>query len=432
MQGKFWNLRGRRGKAENSQAKVPDSDDTPKNSGCDRPDTEEAISRRERIFQVIDGARMHTVHPKNALSEYVVEKKTPLYEWHLSHGGRMVPFAGYLLPVQYETGVIAEHNAVRKNAGLFDVSHMAEFIIAGKDALDNLQFIFTNDFKNMKTGRVRYTFLCSEAGGIIDDLVVCKMDEGRYMLVVNAANREKDAAWIKSRIFGACSFEDISDSLAQIAIQGPEAQEIFSSVSKTIPEKYYTLIENGLAAGIPCIVSRTGYTGEDGFELYCKNEDAVNLWEKLTDAGKTRGLVPCGLGCRDTLRFEAGMPLWGHEMDETITPFEADLSFAVKPDKPEFIGKAALQKNARPQRIRTGIEITGRGIVREHTEVFYGGKKAGRTTSGTFCPFLGKAYAMALLDTACSRPGTIVEADVRGRMIEGVTCSLPFYSRKSI
>ncbi|MCL2833063.1 MAG: glycine cleavage system aminomethyltransferase GcvT [Treponema sp.] len=358
-----------------------------------------------------------------------MEKRTPLFEWHSSNGGRMVSFAGYSLPVQYETGVIAEHNAVRKNAGLFDVSHMAEFTLTGKDALRNLGLIFTNDFTNMVTGRVRYTLLCNETGGIIDDLVVCKMDEGRYMLVVNAANREKDAAWIGKKISGDCCFEDVSDDWAQIALQGPQSQKILASVSNTIPSKYYTLIENGSAAGIPCIISQTGYTGEDGFELYCKNNDAVLLWEKLLDAGKNAGLLPCGLGCRDTLRLEAGMPLWGHEMDETITPFEAGLSFGVKMNKPDFIGKTALEKKFRPSRLRTGIEITGRGIAREKSAVYSGGVQIGITTSGTFCPYLEKACAMALLDAGFAKPGIAVNIDVRGRMIEGVTCTLPFYKK---
>ena len=342
----------------------------------------------------------------------------------------MVPFAGFSMPVQYETGVIAEHNAVRKNAGLFDVSHMGEFVLKGKDALSNLQFILTNDFTGMKTGRVRYSLMCNEEGGIIDDLVVCRMDEERYLLVVNAANREKDAAWIAEQLRGGCDFEDISDNIAQIAIQGPASQAILSSLSKTIPEKYYTLIENGSAAGIICVVSKTGYTGEDGFELYCKNEDAQALWEKLLEAGCEAGLVPCGLGSRDTLRLEAGMPLWGHEMDESITPFEAGLGHAVKMDKPDFTGKTALKEKTRPSRIRTGIEITGRGIAREKSAVYHNGVQAGFTTSGTFCPYLEKACAMALLDPDCGRPGTKIEVDVRGRMLEGITCELPFYKRK--
>jgi len=360
--------------------------------------------------------------------ESIVDKQTSLFQWHTINGGRMVSFAGFSMPVQYETGVIAEHNAVRNSAGLFDVSHMGEFIITGKDALTNLNYIFTNDFSDMYAGRVRYTLMCNEEGGIIDDLVICKFNDERYMLVVNAANSEKDAVWIKERLRGDCVFEDVSGDFAQIALQGPASLSILTSISNTIPRKYYTFIENGSVSGIPCIVSRTGYTGEDGFELYCKNEDALSLWEKLLDAGRYANIIPCGLGSRDTLRLEAGMPLWGHEMDEETTPFEAGLSFAVKMEKPDFIGKAALAKPA--IRIRTGIEITGRGIIREKTDVFHNGQKIGVTTSGTFCPYLEKSCAMVYLDPAYNKPGIIVQAQARGKMIEGITCALPFYKRK--
>jgi aminomethyltransferase len=360
-----------------------------------------------------------------------LEEKTPLYQWHSTHGGKIIPFAGYLLPVQYADGVIAEHNAVREAAGLFDVSHMGEFVIKGADALSALNRIMTNSFTGMSTGRVRYTLMCNEAGGVVDDLVVCKMGEERYMLVVNAANRGKDAAWIKEKLSGgSVSFEDISDSIAQIAIQGPASQAILASVSKTIPEKYYTLIENGAAAGIDCIVSRTGYTGETGFELYSAAGEAESLWERLLDAGKSAGLVPCGLGARDTLRLEAAMPLYGHEIDDGITPFEAALGFAVRMDKPDFIGKKALAGKENPHRIRAGLKITGRGIARENSEVFFDGNPVGKTTSGTFCPWLKGAFAMALLDVRAAKPGAQVSVDVRGRRIEAEICPLPFYGAR--
>jgi len=360
----------------------------------------------------------------------------------------MVPFGGFLLPVQYETGVIAEHCAVRERAGLFDVSHMGEFVISGKEALPALQRLFTNDFSTMASGRVRYTLMCNNEGGIIDDLVICKMDDERYFLVVNASNREKDAVWIKNRLSeepwsGAdLRFEDISDSIAQIALQGPASPSILASVSDTIPQKYYTLIEKGKAAGIDCIVSRTGYTGETGFEFYCKNSDAQALWEKLLEAGKEAGketgkeagLIPCGLGARDTLRLEASMPLYGHELDETINPFEAALSFAVKMDKDNFIGKEALMGKENPAlyggRIRTGLKVIDRGIVREHCPVFYQGKNIGVTTSGTFCPFLKQSLAMALISVEYARAGIQLLAEVRGKMIEVETCAMPFYTKE--
>jgi aminomethyltransferase len=360
-----------------------------------------------------------------------MEKKTPLYQWHEAHGGKMVPFAGYLLPVQYGQGVIAEHLAVRERAGLFDVSHMGEFLVKGTGALAALQRILTNDFSGMAIGRVRYTLMCGAGGGVIDDLVVCKMAEDRYMLVVNAANRGRDAAWIRSCLGGGAggdvSFEDISDSLAQIALQGPESPGILASLSTDFPGKYYTFIEHGKAAGVDCVVSRTGYTGEAGFELYCAPEKAEELWEALLEAGEGRGLIPCGLGARDTLRLEAAMPLYGHEMDETVTPFEAGLGFAVKMGKGDFIGRAALAGKERPARVRVGVRVTGRGIVRDGAALFCRGELVGKATSGTFCPFLKEALAMALVDAKCAEPGTPLEADVRGKRITAEICALPFY-----
>ena len=358
-------------------------------------------------------------------------RKTPLYNWHEANGGKIVPFAGYLLPVQYETGVITEHCAVREKAGLFDVSHMGEFVISGAGALEAVQRLFTNDFSNMSTGRVRYTTMCNDKGGILDDMIVYKMDEQRYMLVPNAANKEKDAAWIQAHI-GNAVFEDLSDSFGQIALQGPASTAILASVSETIPQKYYTFIEKGKAAGFECIISQTGYTGETGYEIYCKSEDTESIWKALLEAGKAAGLISCGLGARDTLRFEASMPLYGHEMNETINPFEAGLSFAVKMDKADFIGKAALLPYAganKPERIRVGLRVTGKGIIREQCPLFHEGKNIGVTTSGTFCPHLKQAMAMALVKTEFSSPGIKLEADVRGRMIEAEVCAMPFYKR---
>jgi len=360
-----------------------------------------------------------------------MEKKTPLYQWHVAHGGKIVPFAGYLLPVQYENGVIAEHNAVREKCGLFDVSHMGEFVLKGKDALANLNYILSNEFSDMSVGRVRYTLMCNEKGGIVDDLVVCKMEEGRYMLVVNAANRDKDAAWIKGRLGKAgrdVSFEDISDSIAEIALQGAKAPEILAKVCKTIPSGYYTLIEKGNVAGIDCIVSKTGYTGSFGFEFFCAAKDAPALCDKLMEAGKAEGLIPCGLGARDTLRLEASMPLYGHEMTDDITPFEAGLGSAVRMEK-DFVGRDALKGREKPSRIRVGLKVTGRGIVREHCDLFSGGEKVGETTSGTHCPYLKTALAMGIVKIPFSKTDTKLEADVRGRRIEVEVVPMPFYKK---
>lgn len=360
-----------------------------------------------------------------------MELKTPLYAWHETHGGRMVSFGGYILPVQYQDGVIAEHKAVRTHAGLFDISHMAEMTLEGPDALANLQRIFTNDFRNMKKGRVRYTLMCNDRGGILDDLVVCKMDEGRYFLVLNASNRATDAAWIREHLEGDVIFTDISDSTALIALQGPASPAILSRLADhaSIPEKYYTLVEDGRVGDIPCIVSRTGYTGELGYEFYCAPKDAVKLWELLLETGAPDGLVPCGLGARDTLRLEASMPLYGHEMDEETTPFQAGLHFAVKMDKENFIGRSALEGQEEPDIVRVGLEVTGRGIVREHEDIYRGERKVGHTTSGTMCPWIGKALAMAYVEKDLSLPGTELEVDVRGRRIGVKVVGLPFYKR---
>ena len=360
-----------------------------------------------------------------------MELKTPLYDCHVALSGKIVPFAGYLLPVQYPSGVIAEHMAVRQKAGLFDVSHMGEVFLSGPDALSNLNRLMTNDFTSMTDGQVRYSLMCNENGGIVDDLIVYRMNAERYMVVVNAANRQKDAAWMRDRLSGSVLFEDASDDWAQIALQGPRSRDILAKLAgaSSIPEKYYTFIENGEVAKIPCIVSQTGYTGEHGYELYCKPAHAAKLWNALLEAGREEGLIPCGLGTRDTLRLEAAMPLYGHEMDDGITPLEAGLGFAVKMKKPDFIGKSAIEARGPLTRKRVGLLVTGRGIARENCPVYLGGAEIGRTTSGTHLPFLAKPAAMALLDIAHTEPGAAVEIDVRGRKIPAEVVALPFYKR---
>ena len=360
-----------------------------------------------------------------------MERKTPLYEEHAALGGKLVPFAGYWLPVQYPTGVIREHLAVRNQCGLFDVSHMGEVIYRGKDALANLQRLLTNDFASLTDGRVRYSPMCNPAGGVVDDLIVYRLNAEAYWVVVNAANRSKDVAWMRENLFGDCTLEDVSDTVAQLALQGPRARAILGKIARAedMPGKYYTFVPQGLAAGIPCLISQTGYTGEDGFELYCSPADAPALWRALLAAGAEEGLIPCGLGARDTLRLEAAMPLYGHEMDEGITPLEAGLGWAVKMDKPDFIGRQALMDRGAPRKIRVGLEMVGRGIARERCPLYRGEEQVGITTSGTHCPSLGKAVAMALVEIARALPGTELEAEVRGRRIAVRVVPLPFYQR---
>ncbi len=361
-----------------------------------------------------------------------MDKKTPLYQRHVSAKGKIVPFAGYQLPVQYDTGVIKEHMAVREKSGIFDVSHMGEFILKGKDALYNIQRLVTNDCSKMQDGQVKYSPMCNEEGGIIDDLLIYRKNVDSYLLVVNAANRQKDRVWIEKNITGEVVFEDISDGIAQIALQGPNSNAILMQLGnkEMIPEKYYTFKEEVDIAGVSCLVSRTGYTGEDGFELYCSSEDALKLWDELIKAGsESFGLIPSGLGARDTLRLEAGMPLYGNEMNESISPYQVGLEFTVKLDKEDFIGKKALIAKKEPKKVRVGLKITGRGIARKDCQVYFQDKLIGEITSGTHSPYLGYPIAMAFVDSSYNEIGRQVDVDVRGRKISATIVKQPFYKR---
>ena len=359
-----------------------------------------------------------------------MEKKTVLYEKHVAMGAKIVPFAGYLMPVQY-TDIIKEHMAVRTNVGIFDVSHMGEIMLEGEDAVKNLNHLLTNDYTVMKVGKVRYSPMCYENGGVVDDLLVYKMGETKYLIVVNASNKDKDYEWMKANISGNVTLTDISDEVAQIAIQGPKTNEVMKKLTdiEKLPAKYYTFAEHIDVGGIDCLVSQTGYTGEFGYELYCKAEEGCRLWDLLVEAGQDIGMAACGLGARDTLRLEAAMPLYGHEMDETITPLQTGLNFAVKMNKEEFIGKKAMEEMGEPKITRVGLKVTGRGLVREHTELVKDGEEAGHTTSGTFLPYLKGAYAMALVDKKYAEPGTELTALVRGRQITCEVTALPFYRK---
>lgn len=358
-------------------------------------------------------------------------KRTPLYDVHVASGGKIVPFGGYELPVQYETGIIKEHMAVREKCGLFDVSHMGEFVISGPDALRTVNHLMTNDFTSMSDGRCRYSPMCREDGGILDDLLVYRMAEDRYMIIVNAANRDKDREWMSKNLVGDATFEDQSDAWALLALQGPESKAILTTLVKEedLPDKFYTFKENVDVDGIPCLISRTGYTGEFGYELYCATDDAVALWEKLMHAGAKYGLIPCALGARDTLRLEASMPLYGHEMSEEIDPFEAELGMFVKMDKEAFIGKEALAAKGAPKTHRIGLKMTGRGIAREGADVQKDGETIGVVTSGTHCPYLGGAYAMAMVDKAYGTPGDTVDVILRNKPVRAEIVAMPFYKR---
>lgn len=360
-----------------------------------------------------------------------MDLKTPLYDTHVALGAKMVPFGGFIMPVQY-SGVIAEHMAVRTACGLFDVSHMGEVWLRGADALNNVNNLLTNDYNGMDDGQARYGMMCLENGGIIDDLIVYKKNDLEYLIVVNASNTDKDFAWISSHVFGDCVATNESDQVGQVALQGPKAETVLKKLTDEamIPAKNYTAVFDGVVGGIPAIISRTGYTGEDGFELYCAASDVVALWNMVLEAGKNEGILPCGLGARDTLRLEAAMPLYGHELTEEINPYEAVLGIFVKPAKESFIGKEALiEAKANLQRRRVGLKITGRGIAREHCDVYVGDQKIGFVSSGTHCPYIGGAIAMAYVPVEYKEPGTQVEIDVRGRRIAAEVIKTPFYKR---
>ena len=333
---------------------------------------------------------------------------------------------------QYDTGVIAEHMAVRTAAGLFDVSHMGELVFTGPDALRNLNHLLTNDFTGMYDGQVRYSPMCNDQGGCVDDLIVYKVHDTAYLVVVNAANKDKDAGWMREHLFGACEMEDISGRVAQVALQGPKSKQILLRLldESVLPQKYYSFVRDVDLRGIRCLISRTGYTGEFGYELYCVSADAEGLWDLLLEAGADLGLIPCGLGARDTLRLEASMPLYGHEMDDCISPKEAGLGIFVKMDKEDFIGKKALVEKGPLTRKRVGLKVTGRGIIREHQPVYIGDQQIGMTTSGTHCPYLGYPAAMALVGIGYKEPGTAVEVEVRGRRVAAEVVKLPFYKLK--
>ncbi len=355
-------------------------------------------------------------------------KRTPLYDLHVKYGGKIVDFAGYELPVQYEgLGVIKEHFAVRNAAGLFDVSHMGEFIICGENAEAALNNLLTNEIGGMYDGQVRYSPLPNDKGGAVDDVLVYRVSARSFLLVVNAANAEKDAKWVVSHLPKDVTFANISDAVAQVALQGPKAEAILRKVvpDEYVPKKYYSFVKDVQIEGMRCIISRTGYTGEKGYEIYCGNLDVCRIYEILMEAGKEDGLVPAGLGARDSLRFEAGMPLYGHELGEDIPLNEVDLGFAIKMNKENFIGKQALVSHEQEYE-RVGARLVDRGIAREHYPVYLGDEQVGMVTSGMHSPTLGYPIAMLRIKKGL-REGLTV--DVRGKRLRLEIVPLPFYKK---
>ncbi len=360
-----------------------------------------------------------------------MKKKTPLYETHVDMGGKMVEFGGFLMPVQYKTGVIKEHMAVRETAGIFDVSHMGEIHISGKDAVANIQMLVTTDISTMEDGDVRYAIICNEDGGVVDDLVIYRLAADDYLLVVNAGNREKDADWIDAHLFGDVECIDEGYDWGEIAIQGPNSLDIIKRLCafEDLPKRYYTFTNHVTLKlqdrYIKCLVSRTGYTGEHGYEIYCRAGDTVDLWNALLEAGDDLDLIPCGLGARDTLRLEASMPLYGHEMTDKITPKMAGLPCRL--DGKDFIGRDALVAAGTPGKKRIGMIAVGRGIPREECDIYtMEGQKIGMVSSGTHCPYIGKAVAMGYVPREHIQVGNHLNVDVRGRMVEVEIVQMPF------
>ncbi len=359
--------------------------------------------------------------------------KTPLHGRHVALGAKMVPFAGWEMPVQY-AGITEEHLAVRRAAGLFDVSHMGEIEVAGADALAAVQRISTNDASRLEVGQAQYSALATPEGTFVDDLLVYRLADDHFLLVVNAANIAAGFGWIRDGIAGVGDAVAVNTSsrYALLAVQGPLALDVVQSLTDVdLAAIGYYRFATGEVAGIRSTISRTGYTGEDGFEIFAAPQTADRLWTALMSAGRHDGLQPAGLGARDTLRLEAAMRLSGQDIDRTTTVLEAGLGWIVGWEKPDFIGRDALvrQREAGVDRKLVGFEMAGPGIARHGYAVFAGGERVGAVTSGTRTPFLEKAVGLAYVPAAGAAPGTEYEVDVRGRRVPARVVRLPFYKR---
>jgi aminomethyltransferase len=361
--------------------------------------------------------------------------RTPLHAEHAALGAKLVPFAGYEMPVQYPSGITAEHHAVRRAAGLFDVSHMGEFIVRGDRATEFVQHVTTNDVSRVEVGQAQYGTLLNHDGKLLDDLIVYRYP-GHWMLVVNGANKDKDWRWVTQFAdrFGV-QLEDRTDDIALLALQGPKAQEVLARLTDADLDaiRYYRFAE-GTVDGIPTTISRTGYTGEDGFELYVSAADAPRLWRRLLEAGKDDGLLPAGLGCRDSLRLEMGYALYGNDLDEETTPLEAGLGWVVKLDKGDFVGRDALvrQKEQGIQRKLVGFRLKERGFPRHGYPVAVDGQEAGVVTSGVLSPTLGEGIGMAYVPAAASKPGTEIGIVIRGTAVPAEVVRPPFHKQGTV
>ncbi|MFS0590944.1 glycine cleavage system aminomethyltransferase GcvT [Cytobacillus horneckiae] len=361
-------------------------------------------------------------------------KSTPLHDVYKEYGGKTIDFGGWDLPVQFSS-IKEEHEAVRTKAGLFDVSHMGEIEVKGPESLQYLQKMMTNDVSKLKDLGAQYTAMCYENGGTVDDLLIYKIKDENYLLVVNAANIEKDYEWLEQHLEGDVQIKNLSNEMSQLALQGPLAEKVLQKLTDADLSEigFFKFRQELMLNGKSALVSRTGYTGEDGFEIYCNNEDAVALWNGILAAGKEDGVLPCGLGARDTLRFEANLALYGQELSAHISPLEAGIGFAVKLNKEaDFIGKAALksQKETGLTRKLVGIEMSDRGIPRHGYPVFAGEEKIGEVTTGTQSPTLKKNIGLALVNAEFSALDTEVEVEIRGKRVKAKVAATPFYKKE--
>jgi len=360
-------------------------------------------------------------------------RKTALHSAHRRLGAKMVNFGGWDMPIEY-SGIISEHMATRAAAGLFDVSHMGEIELRGADALALVQSVTSNNAAKLADGHAQYSGLLNDRGGFVDDLLVHRISQSHYLLCVNASNQDGDFEYIRARNrFGAAAeIENAGERYSQLALQGPKALGILAPLTATqLDALRYYQFTFGAVNGVKCLIARTGYTGEDGFELYFAPEHSEALWNALLEAGRPAGLLPCGLGARNTLRLEAGMRLYGHELDETTTVWEADLAWICKLDKGEFVGRKALieQKARGIDRCLVGFEMSDRQIARDACGVSLGGAPVGRVTSGSPAPYLKKNIGMAYVPLSARAPGTEIEIDIRGNRAPARIVPLPFYKR---
>jgi aminomethyltransferase len=364
-------------------------------------------------------------------------KRTPLYEEHVKLGGKIIPFAGFEMPVQYPAGVSVEHQAVREHAGLFDVSHMGEFLLEGERSAEFVDYLVANDISRREAWQATYCVMCNDDGGVVDDLLVYKFPD-RFRLVVNAANIDKDFDWVSQCLerFGSDGVKLVneSDAIALLALQGPDSEAILTPLSDLDPSTlgYYRFAESRVV-GEPCVVSRTGYTGEDGFELYCGPESAAKLWNAILEAGGER-IQAIGLGARDTLRLEAGLALYGSDIDDETTPLEAGLGWTVRLDKGEFVGRDALvaQKEKGLERKLCGFVLKSRGFPRPGYEIRCGGNAVGTVRSGTVGPTLGQGIGTGYLPPELAKPGSEIEIVIRDKSNAAEVVKMPFYKEGSV